>query len=169
MRLRARFIEALKLRLADTLPEATASVWGQVDPVVAIEQLAFGAKGGIERDFGNDFSLIARFDGFLRVELHADAIDTLVVEPLISDIVGRNIFLPFEPAGALTEKARFVLVELRDAVRDTQVVSVLRFMVEGALARQVEAAARPAILASRVPHVGPEHLGNYRPAMEGLE
>lgn len=168
MRLRLRFVDALKQRLAQSLPEATVSVWGDVDPVVAIEQLGFKSTGGIERDRDADFELIAGISGFLRVELHADAINALAVEPLISDIVSRTIFLPFEPTGAITEKARLVLVELRDVVRDTQVVSAMRFAVDGALARHVATVTRPALLASMAPSVGPEHLSDYRPVTEGL-
>ncbi len=171
MRLRSRIVDALKLRLAACLPEATASVWGEVAPVVAIEQLTIKSTGGIERDGGNDFSLTATFTGFARVELHGAAIDALVLEPLLSDLAERNLFLPFEAVDPdqLTEKARLVLTELRDTVREAQVVSALRFSLTGALARRVSGQPRPELLVSRAPNVGADHLGDYRPVSEGLE
>lgn len=171
MRLRTRFIDALTLRLAHCLPEAMASVWGDVAPVAAIEQLTFKSTGGIDRELADDFALIANFSGFLRLELRGNSIDELVMEPLISDVITGDVFLQFEDVEplALTEKARFLLVELRDMVRDTQVVSSIRFSVEGVIARRVGRIERPSILAARMPNVGADHLGDYRPLPEALE
>ncbi|MGD9918598.1 MAG: hypothetical protein AB7U46_11290 [Paenirhodobacter sp.] len=163
MHLRTRFISEVALRMSATLPEAMVSAWGDVHPTAAIEALSFKSTGGILQERDADWELVSNLTGYLRLELRADAIDALPVELLIANLVGDTVLLPFEMvgSGALTERARFTLAELRDTVRDTQVVSSMRFAVDGVIARRAEAVQRPEIMISRAPNVGVDHAQDY--------
>lgn len=171
MRLRTRIVDAMTEKMDMHLPEARASVWGAMPPVVMFEQLAFKSTGGVVKDGGADFQLIADISGFVRVELRGDEVDRLAIEPMIASLVEGNLIFRFQHVEfrAVSERARMRLLELRDTVRETQVVTALRFAIEGELARRAEAAPRPDMLVSRVPNVGPDHIADYRPLREGLE
>jgi uncharacterized protein (DUF2267 family) len=150
MRLRTRLQDELTQRLNATLPEAIATVWDHRAVLVAIEQMKFTPAGGIE----NDWERETEFDGVVRAELRADGIDALEVEPLIADLVKNPVHLNFDPdqsEGELSERARILLAEWRDSIRDQTVVSALRFSVSGTLAQRLSSAQRPELLISHVP------------------
>lgn len=160
MRLRTRLSEELKARLIRSLPEAVETVWDAVAVVVMVEQLKFTSAGGLEEDWERRTT----FEGVLRAELRADAIDGLEVEPLIADLVADPVFLPFDPEtpeGQLSEKARAVLAEWRDTIRDQDVASALRFNVTGTIAAYAGPAARPELLVGQAPDIGPGNEGAY--------
>lgn len=142
MRLRMRLKDELALRLAAHLPEATATAWDAQSVIVAVEQLKFTSTGGVQ----DGWELRANFEGAVFAELRADQIDALTVESLIADLCVSPLhvnFAPETPEGALSERARAKLAELRDTVRDTQVVSRLRFTVSGTIARRVGPGVTP--------------------------
>ncbi len=160
MRLRSRLSDELKARLLANLPEAVVTVWDHVAVVVMVEQLKFTSAGGHE----GDWERRTDFEGIVRAELRADAIDTLEVEPLIANLVSSPVFLPFDEAteiGSLSEKARIVLIEWRDTIRDQDVASALRFDVTGTLGLHEEPAQRPQILAGQPPHIGEDNKAAY--------
>ncbi|MFV0410239.1 MAG: hypothetical protein ACK5LJ_11260 [Paracoccus sp. (in: a-proteobacteria)] len=162
MRLRARFAAEMKSRLTASLPEALETVWDHQAVVVAVEQIKFTSAGGVEGDWGRKATLA----GVVRAELRADEIDALEVEPLIADLLARPVHLPFDtalPAGHLSEKARFVLADWRDVIRDTQIASALRFTVEATIAAHLGPHARPELLIGQAPDIGPGHAGDYTP------
>lgn len=165
MRLRTRLQNELKSRLAAHLPEALGTVWDHAAVLVAVEQLTFKPAGGHE----GDWERLAEFQGVVRSELRADRIDALTVEPLIASLVADPVFLDFEAAEPrqLTEKARIVLVEFRDAIRDQDVVSSLRFTVSGTLARADTPPDRPQLLVGQAPYIGAGHEDDYTPIDEG--
>lgn len=136
MRLRKRLSDELTARLALTLPQALETVWDTNQIAVVVEAVKFTPTGG-----GSDgWDRRAEINGVMRAELRGDDIDALTVEPLIASLVSVPVFLNLEPdtpEGSLSEKARFVLQEWRDTIRDTQVVSALRFSVEGEIAARV--------------------------------
>jgi hypothetical protein len=138
MRLRTRMHEELIARIAQALPDALPTVWGHSGGIVlVIEQLKFTSAGGNDK---NGWAQLAKFTGVLRAELRADEIDAMEVEPLITNLVADPVFLARDEDGeidALSETARAILAEWRDTVRDTQVVSALRFNVEGTMLRRV--------------------------------
>lgn len=142
MRLRTRLSEELKARLIATLPEAVETVWDHVAVVVMVEQLKFTSAGGLE----GDWERRTQFEGVVRAELRADGIDSLEVEPLITNLVADPVFLEFdaEPEiDQISEKARIVLAEWRDTIRDQDVASALRFTVTGTIAAYHGPAVRP--------------------------
>lgn len=144
MRLRTRLSEELKARLITTLPEAVETVWDHVAVVVMVEQLKFTSAGGLE----GDWERRAQFEGVVRAELRADAIDSLEVEPLITNLVADPVFLDFEAepeVDQISEKARIVLAEWRDTIRDQDVASALRFTVTGTIAAYHGPAVRPVL------------------------
>lgn len=160
MRLRTRLSEELKTRLIATLPEAVETVWDHVAVVVMVEQLKFTSAGGLE----GDWERRTQFEGVVRAELRADGIDSLEVEPLITNLVADPVFLNFdaEPENdQLSEKARIVLAEWRDTIRDTQVASALRFTVTGTIAVYAGPAVRPELLVSHAPDIGPGNEDAY--------
>lgn len=165
MRLRTRLQDELKSRLSAHLPEALGTVWDHAAVLVAVEQLTFKPAGGHE----GGWERLAEFQGVVRSELRADRIDALTVEPLIASLVADPVFLDFEAAEEpqqLTEKARIVLAEFRDAIRDQDVVSSLRFTVSGTLARADAPPARPQLLVGQAPHIGAGHEDDYTPIGE---
>lgn len=159
MRLRTRLSEELKARLIATLPEAVETVWDHVAVVVMVEQLKFTSAGGLE----DDWERRTQFEGVVRAELRADAIDSLEVEPLIANLVADPVFLTFdaEEIGQLSEKARIVLAEWRDTIRDQDVASALRFTVTGTIAAYHGPAVRPELLVGQAPDIGPGNEGAY--------
>ncbi|WP_224825769.1 hypothetical protein [Cognatishimia sp. MH4019] len=142
MRLRTRLSEELKARLIATLPEAVETIWDHVAVVVMVEQLKFTSAGGLE----GDWERRTQFEGVVRAELRADAIDSLEVEPLITNLVADPVFLDFEAdpeIDQISEKARIVLAEWRDTIRDQDVASALRFTVTGTIAAYHGQVVRP--------------------------
>ncbi|WP_416369734.1 hypothetical protein [Tritonibacter mobilis] len=160
MRLRTRLSEELKARLIATLPEAVETVWDHVAVVVMVEQLKFTSAGGLE----GDWERRTQFEGVVRAELRADGIDSLEVEPLITNLVADPVFLNFadEPeVDQISEKARIVLAEWRDTIRDQDVASALRFTVTGTIAAYHGPAVRPELLVGRAPDIGPGNEDAY--------
>lgn len=160
MRLRTRLSEELKARLIATLPEAVETVWDHVAVVVMVEQLKFTSAGGLE----GDWERRTQFDGVVRAELRADAIDSLEVEPLITNLVADPVFLDFEAEpeiDQISEKARIVLAEWRDTIRDQDVASALRFTVTGTIAAYHGPAVRPQLLVGQAPDIGPGNEDAY--------
>lgn len=160
MRLRTRLSEELKARLITTLPKAVETVWDHVAVLVMVEQLKFTSAGGLE----GDWERRTEFDGIVRAELRADAIDSLEVEPLIINLVADPVFLNFEhdaEIDQISEKARIVLAEWRDTIRDQSVASALRFTVNGTIAAYAGPAKRPQLLASQPPNIGPGNEAAY--------
>ncbi len=152
MRLRTRFQSVLTARLATSLPEATATAWDHAACVVAIEQLTFKSAGG----FDDDWERKTEIKGVMRAELRANRIDDLNIEPLISGLISAPVFLSYDPdcpEDTLSETARFTLLDCRDVMRDTQVVTALRFDVSGTLALRHAPAHRP-----DTPHANGEEL-----------
>lgn len=160
MRLRTRLSEELKARLIATLPEAVETVWDHVAVVVMVEQLKFTSAGGLE----GDWERRTAFEGVVRAELRADAIDSLEVEPLITNLVADPVFLNFEAepeVDQISEKARIVLAEWRDTIRDQDVASALRFTVTGTIAAYHGPAVRPELLVGQAPDIGPGNEDAY--------
>lgn len=161
MRLRARLQQELAARMAVFLPEAMATAWDHSAVVIAIEQLTFKPAGGIVEPWRS----LSSFEGIMRAELRADTADGLPVEPLISDLVTAPLFISEDPAtaiGALTESARAVLIEMRDTLRDQQVISGLRFKVTGLIVRREAPAAQPLAMIGAAPKIGPRHQDDYQ-------
>ncbi|AUQ62336.1 hypothetical protein [Phaeobacter inhibens] len=168
MRLRTRLSEELKARLIATLPEAVETVWDHVAVVVMVEQLKFTSAGGLE----GDWERRTQFEGVVRAELRADAIDSLEVEPLITNLVADPVFLNFEPepepeVDQISEKARIVLAEWRDTIRDQDVASALRFTVTGTIAAYHGPAIRPELLVGQAPDIGPGNEDAYVASIGG--
>lgn len=135
MRLRTRFADEIRSRMTALLPEAMATVWDVQSVVVAVEQIKFTSAGGLEGEWLRKASL----SGVAVAELRADEIDTLEVEPLIASLVTDPPHLVYEagPVGQFSERARFVLADWRDVIRDSQVASALRFSVEATISEFV--------------------------------
>ena len=136
MRLRARIAEELQTRLAMALPEAMATVWDASAVLVMVESVSFKPASGFEGDFNRR----ASFEGVIRAELKSGQIDDLGCEALIASLLTQPVFLNLpggdDDVGALDPhsiKARLVLSDWRDAIRDQMVVSALRFNVTGAI------------------------------------
>jgi len=166
MRLRTRLSEELKARLIATLPEAVETVWDHVAVVVMVEQLKFTSAGGLE----GDWERRTQFDGVVRAELRADAIDSLEVEPLITNLVADPVFLDFEAepeVDQISEKARIVLAEWRDTIRDQDVASALRFNVTGTIAAYHGPAVRPQLLVGQAPDIGAGNAEAYDGSIGG--
>ena len=160
MRLRTRFAAEMHSRLLASLPEAVETAWDVQAVVVAVEQIKFTSAGGIEGNWERKATL----SGIVRAELRADEIDALEVEPLIANLVAAPIHLAFNPEtplGSLSEKARFVLADWRDVIRDTQVASSLRFTVEATIARHAGPGVHPDLLISQAPEIGVDHAPDY--------
>lgn len=167
MRLRTRLSEELKARLADLLPEAMETAWDNSAVLVVIEQLKFTSTGGLD----NGWELSTKFEGVVRAELRANAIDALEVEPLIANLVADPVFLDFvadADVGQLSERARIVLADWRDTIRDQDVASALRFTVSGLIAAYAGPVARPEIVISTAPATGPGNEAKYGPIEEGV-
>jgi hypothetical protein len=167
MRLRTRLSEELKARLAVLLPEAMETAWDNAAVLVVIEQLKFTSTGGLD----NGWELSAKFEGVVRAELRADAIDALEVEPLIANLVAKPVFLDFAAdadVDQLSERARIVLADWRDTVRDQNVASALRFTVSGLIASYAGPSPRPEIVMSGAPATGLGNEAEYGPIEEGV-
>lgn len=166
MRLRTRLSEELKARLIATLPEAVETVWDHVAVVVMVEQLKFTSAGGLE----GDWERRTQFEGVVRAELRADGIDSLEVEPLITNLVADPVFLDFEAepeVDQISEKARIVLAEWRDTIRDQDVASALRFTVTGTIATYDGPAVRPQLLVGQAPDIGAGNAEAYDSSIGG--
>lgn len=163
MHLRARLQDDLRARLALHLPAAMATVWDHQAVVVAIEKLDFKPAGG----WRDDWAYLTAFTGVVRAELRGDDVDVLPVEALISDLIRNPITLLPDAAtapGDLSEAGRAVLIELRDTIRDMDVVSGLRFNVQGHILGRAPDPGQPgAPMLGEAPEIGPGHLGDYRP------
>ncbi len=160
MRLRTRFSEEMLARLAASLPEAVLTAWDAHSVVVVVEQLTFLPAGGVE----NGYERVAKLSGVMRAELRADRIDDMAIEPLIASLVGDPVFLPFlaVPPGALAEKARLILTDWRDTIRDVQIASALRFSVDATLAvRAAPLTATERLMLGEAPQIGPGHEADY--------
>lgn len=167
MRLRTRLSEELKARLIATLPEAVETVWDTQAVVVMVEQLKFTSAGGLE----GDWERRTQFEGVVRAELRADGIDSLEVEPLITNLVAKPVFLDFEAdpeIDQISEKARIVLAEWRDTIRDQDVASALRFTVTGTIAAYHGPAVRPELLVGQSPDIGPGNEDAYVAPIGGV-
>ncbi len=166
MRLRTRLSEELKARLIATLPEAVETVWDHVAVVVMVEQLKFTSAGGLE----GDWERRTQFEGVVRAELRADGIDMLEVEPLITNLVAYPVFLDLETEpeiDQISEKARIVLAEWRDTIRDQDVASALRFTVTGTIAAYDGPAVRPQLLVGQAPDIGAGNAEAYDGSIGG--
>ena len=153
MRLRTRFETEIKARFSATLPMALETVWDSTGVVVVIESLQFQSDGFVK----NQWEHLVHVTGFLRVELRVEGIDTLDVEPLITNLVGDPIVLvpALDPvAGDISENVRATLVEWKDTVRETRLVSALRFEIEGKLLRYDPDPARAELIVNGQPVVG---------------
>lgn len=163
MRLRTRLQDELRRRLALHLPAAMATVWDHDAVVVAIEKLDFKPAGG----WRDDWAYLTAFTGVVRAELRGDDVDALPVEPLISDLIRHPMTLLPEvgtSVGATTEAGRAVLIELRDTLRDMDVVSGLRFDVQGHILGRAPDPGQPGSpMLGEAPAIGPGHQGDYRP------
>lgn len=130
MRLRTRLQSELHRRLALHLPAALATAWDHQAVVVVVERLTFKPAGG----WRGDWAYLTAFEGVVLAELRGNNADDLPVEPLLSDLIADPILLlpdPATPTGSMTETVRAVLIEMRDVLRDQDVVSALRFQISG--------------------------------------
>lgn len=167
MRLRTRLSEELKARLTELLPEAVETVWDNAAVLVVVEQLKFTSTGGLD----NDWELSTKFEGVVRAELRANAIDALEVEPLIANLVADPVFLDFvadADVGQLSERARIVLADWRDTIRGQDVASALRFTVSGLIASYAGPSPRPEIVVSAAPATGQSNEDQYGPLHGGV-
>jgi hypothetical protein len=167
MRLRTRLSEELKARLTVLLPEAMETAWDNAAVLVVIEQLKFTPTGGID----NGWELSTKFEGVVRAELRANAIDALEVEPLIANLVAKPVFLNFvadADVGQLSERARIVLADWRDTIRDQDVASALRFTVSGLIAAYAGPVDRPEIVLSGALPIGLGDEAEYGPLDGGV-
>lgn len=163
MRVRTRFGDLIKARCAQLLPEALATVWDKADVVCAIESLKFMPGVG---HVDPDWALEAQFEGVLRVELHANGIDTLLFEPLLASLIAEPPILrpnADAEAGDMSERARAILIELRDTVRDREVVTALRFTLNGDIITRDPEPVAPEALISQAPDIGLGHEEDYTP------
>ena len=145
MNLRTRFSAEITNRLRLLLPQAIESAWEVDAVVVAIEQIKFVSTGG----YDGGWARLVTMSGVLRVELRSDGIDELALEPLIASLVAAPVRMDFDEVvevGAMSERARLTLIEVRDTIRDMDVASTLRFNVEGILALRDPAGEPPTVL-----------------------
>lgn len=167
MRLRTRLSEELKARLTVLLPEAMETAWDNSAVLVVIEQLKFTSTGGLDKGW----ELSTKFEGVVRAELRANAIDALEVEPLIANLVADPVFLDFvedADVGQISERARIVLADWRDTIRDQDVASALRFTVSGLIASYAGPVSRPEVVLSTAPATGPSNEAEYGPLDGGV-
>lgn len=131
--------------------------------VVVIEKMDFKPAGG----WKGDWAYLTAFTGIVRAELRGDDVDALPVELLISDLIRDPVtLLPGAdiPIGGTTEAARAVLIEMRDTLRDQDVVSGLRFNVQGHILGHAPDPGRPPEpMLGQAPDIGPGHQGDYLP------
>ena len=99
-----------------------------------VEVLTFNPASG----FKGDWERKATFTGMIRAEIRHDTGESPLPEMLVMSLVCSPIFIDLTaidakaPAkGEPRPKARLVLRDLRDAVRENQVVTALRFDAEG--------------------------------------
>jgi len=71
--------------------------------------------------------------------------------------------------GQLSERARIVLADWRDTIRDQDVASALRFTVSGLIASYAGPVPRPEIVISGAPATGPGNEAEYGPLDGGVE
>lgn len=121
MRLRRRLADLVTTRIRQFAPELLLAAWGEVGQVVVgFEQVRVNDQGGTDRAF----ELAVKLTGRIRVDLRCPSVDTAATEDLIESLVATPLHLP--PAqvapGALTERARTVLDEMRLAERDEHIV-----------------------------------------------
>lgn len=163
MRLRSRFSDKIQRRLEAHLPDALRTAWGGRAVVANADQLKFKSTGGVETE---DWERVAQITGLMRLELRSDGIDAQVVEVLIANLVSHPVRIEFDPAtpvDGVSEKARFILADWRDIVRDTQVVTLVRFNVDCTLARRLSPAVRPTTPTPRGPEVGSRNTAEVLP------
>jgi hypothetical protein len=161
MQLRTRFKTEIRARLVTLLPQAVETVWDTASTVVMSEQLKFVSAGGADPDH---WERRATVSGIMALELRANTLNELPVEPLIANLIHAPVYLAYDPTvavGDISENARFVLEDWRDAIRDTNVATKLRFSVEGTLAKRVDISTRPDLLIGQAPNIGPGHLPDY--------
>lgn len=163
MRLRSRLQAELVDRISQHVPAALETVWGYKSVVVAIEQLTLKPAGDTDT-----WNKCVAFEGIVRAELHADNIDELVIEPLVCDLIAAPMIIPALPVstGESTEEGRANLFEMRDAMRDQQVVMTLRFRAEGNFLCASEIITRPDLMVGLAPQIGPENAVDYLPVAE---
>lgn len=163
MRLRSRFSDEIQRRLEAHLPDALRTAWGGRAVVANADQLKFKSTGGVEAE---DWERTAQITGLMRLELRSDGIDAQVVEFLIANLVSQPVRIEFDPATPVyevSEKARFILADWRDIVRDTQVVTLVRFNVDCTLARRLSSATTPTTPAPSGPVVGSRNIDKLLP------
>lgn len=134
MYLRDKVRLELETRLAAHLPAALQTTWDTSAILVMVEGLSFKPASG----FKGDWERQASFAGVIRAEIRNDTGENPLPEMLAISLMRDPIFiaLPDIDEVAPTEgeprpKARLMLRDLRDAVREKQVVAALRFDAEG--------------------------------------
>ena len=160
MTLRARFASAVLERVKAHAPGATETVWDVSAIMCVIESLKFTACD----DCLNDYQMLGGFEGVLRVELHADQIDTINFMPMVADLLQNPVTLPNILSDEIgqCEMARAVLIEQRDAVRNVnEVLAAFRFEVVGSIIRRLDASGTPNVFVSAAPNIGEEFRASY--------
>ncbi|MCT4608655.1 MAG: hypothetical protein N4A70_05560 [Pelagimonas sp.] len=130
MRLRSKISAELQARLEVIMPQAMGTVWDTQAVLVMVEDLSFKPASGFKGNWQSKTS----FKGFIRAELRHDKIDDLAAESLIASLLKDplHVHLPDEAdKDEMHVKARLILANWRDTVRDAFVVGALRFNVEG--------------------------------------
>lgn len=162
MKLRKHIAAALHARLVDLTPDAIVTSWGTVETTVAIEELNFVSDGGDAAGWSPG----ASFQGVVRSELKSNAIDDLDLSPLIVSLAQDPLHISRDddtPVGEVGIACRAVLLQSRDVLRDTHVVTALRMKVQGTIWTRTEAPRRPEAMFSASPDVGPGNAGAYLP------
>lgn len=160
MRLRQRLQDQFHDRMRAHLPDAMVTAWDAATVVLAVEQLLLNSDGSAKVGW----HAVAGFTGIAQAELRGDDIDSLAAEALIGSLITSPLTLVVDDAlgeGCISEAARAVLFEMRDTVRDSQIVTLLRFRLSGQLMRRAYDPVRPLLLASAAPQIGPGHADDY--------
>ena len=134
MDLRKHIKQELGARLAEHLPNALQTTWDTSAILVMVEGLTFKPASG----FKGDWERKATFTGMIRAEIRNDTGESPLPEMLVMSLLCNPIFIDLmaidakaPTQGEPRPKARLVLRDLRDAVREAQVVTALRFDAEG--------------------------------------
>lgn len=132
MQLREKVKAEIETRLGEFLPQALETTWDVDAVLVMIESIAFKPESG----FKGDWQFHTNLQGVIRAELKSDHVDDLNAQRLIASLAKIPLFVSFPEsaeAGAHEVKARLVLLDWRDALRNQMIVSALRFEVKGTL------------------------------------
>ncbi len=134
MQLRDKIRAKLEARLAAHLPDVLQTSWDTSAILVMVESLAFKPASG----FKGDWERRASFTGVIRAEIRTDNGEnprpemlaiSLLTEPLFVALPGSDEVAP--DIGEPCPKLRLVFRDIRDAIREKQVVAALRFDVTG--------------------------------------